>query len=241
MKLCQVFFLTVCTILLIASSCRKEPVDCCDDNSCPSIYDCIDDSYFTDTVFKPQEFLDYWYFEKGSWWVYQRMDTNATVYDTVRVIATVRTIYCDARKYGPTCFESTLVNMRHSNSFFYKKDSASLTQILDSSPNLNLGEEKVYSSGYVHNGLGYGVIMQWPIRIGQEFIDGNKVLDSNAVTTPYGTLTNTVHIKINRGITKKEVWVTKNIGFTKLKLHSPESHHDLPQGEWALVDYHIVR
>ncbi|MEX0966584.1 MAG: hypothetical protein WD077_05065 [Bacteroidia bacterium] len=240
MKYLLFFFFTAA---IMASSCRKEPVDCCDDDSCPHIFDCLDDSYFTDTIFKPQQFLDYWYFEKGSWWVYQRMDTNATVYDTVRVIATVRNIYCDFNQ-GPVCAESALMNMRHSNSFFFRKDSASLSQILGSSTNFNLSDESVHSNGYIHNGflMGVGSFFQWPIRIGDEYFHGNIVLDSNVVITPYGTLSNTVHIQINYSTSAGgEIWITRNIGFTRMKFYPPQSENDLPESEWALVDYHVVQ
>ena len=32
----------------------------------------------------PQEFLDYWFMPKGSWWVYRLKGSNPAVYDTVR-------------------------------------------------------------------------------------------------------------------------------------------------------------
>ena len=38
-----------------------------------------------DTLYANDTFLRYWYFPKGSWWVYKRMDTNANVYDTTSV------------------------------------------------------------------------------------------------------------------------------------------------------------
>ncbi len=49
-----------------------------------------------DTLYANDTFLRYWYFPKGSWWVYKRMDTNARVYDTVRVFYTSREM-----KYDP--------------------------------------------------------------------------------------------------------------------------------------------
>lgn len=55
----------ICTGLLF-QNCDRTP-------ECQKIYE------------PPQDFLDYWYFPEGSWWIYKLKDTVPAVYDTVRV------------------------------------------------------------------------------------------------------------------------------------------------------------
>ena len=51
--------------------------------ACPKKNKCNPDC---DTVVDaPKEFLDYWFFNTGSYWVYKLADTSATILDTVKI------------------------------------------------------------------------------------------------------------------------------------------------------------
>jgi len=89
--------LTIISLLLVFSSsrCSKGNDDICFD--CPSGPQ--------DTLYVEKDFLDYWYAETGSWWIFKRTDTiGVDIYDTMRVKYHARKIEFH-HSYGNNAFE----------------------------------------------------------------------------------------------------------------------------------------
>lgn len=71
----------------------------------------------------PKEFLDYWYFPKGSWWVYQLQDSTQKVFDTVTLAGMEENysdveIGCFDNNYEP-CIKRYDAYFEHANKEYY--------------------------------------------------------------------------------------------------------------------------
>lgn len=151
-----------------------------------------------DTFYANDTFLRYWHFPKGSWWVYQRTDTAATLYDTATVIGYRKEILYYPEE-SPYAFEACGMGIFHSTKLY--GDS------IQGMSNAMFEENTVGTSGFIS---GTGVFFTWPIWYDDISV---KVLD----TLPYNyqdtLLNNCVHTK--RG--DEEFWLVRDIGVVKYK------------------------
>lgn len=70
----------------------------------------------------PKEYLDYWYFQEGSWWVYQLEGSNPAIYDTVIVIynkAEYPDPYDNSWGLYRTCLMHYQITLQHSNKIYF--------------------------------------------------------------------------------------------------------------------------
>jgi hypothetical protein len=182
-----------------------------------------------DTLYANDTFLRYWYFPKGSWWVYERMDTNANVYDTVTILNQNREMKYNPR-YADYMIESFNLNLRHSSAYFTKINKGRpLIQTID---NPALNPNIINSIGH-KSYFGYNSFFSWPIDsilIGQKSLDRSMLIDKNKIRTPFGKIGNTIHLKFDNN---NHIWLSKNIGFIKY-IHSDSS-------VWELVNYEIKK
>jgi hypothetical protein len=170
---------------------------------------------YTDTLFQSQDFLDYWYFNEGSWWVYKRTDTSADVFDTAIVTKTSKK-YIFSKYYFPYCVEKYYMHVFH-------------TSVDIVSDGLNIIYES-YSENRldVNNGggeFGYFHIFWWPIEF--DTIGYTAQLDSIAIKVNQQHFKHCVHIKQYMG----EFWLSRFHGLIKIQ------HND--GNSWELVDYYL--
>ncbi|MEA3496382.1 MAG: hypothetical protein U9R42_10145 [Bacteroidota bacterium] len=189
-------------------------------SDCKKCKDCI---YYTDTLMHDQEFLDYWYFPEGSWWVYQRTDTNAIIFDTAVVTKEINKITC-LPHFSPYCIHDILLHISHSNIHF-KTSSDDPKALLTAfyPPN----ELTCDGNGTLY--FWYGNFFKTPFDL---YYQGSvfEISDSLTITTPYGVLENVISIQIFIEVIEN-VWLKKRLGFVKFQ------HYD--GSIWELVDYFI--
>ncbi|WP_152559750.1 hypothetical protein [Hymenobacter sp. IS2118] len=218
----RLFLLLLATAL---SSCRKQPAEC------PQL------------TRAPQAFLDYWYFPKGSTWVYQLRGTSPAVYDTMRVSfarESHSTRYSDGDKRVP-CVQGYQASVTHSNRTYFPGAGGLGTEYLASDP-LFRGEDWVLthtsSVGTLYSPeVGFG----YPIRLGQKLLDRLTFADTAAVTTPAGTFAHSVHLIPDYGSkvdSTKRNWIrhlyySRYVGTTKVVYTNNQT--------WELLTYKIPR
>jgi hypothetical protein len=200
-------------------------------------------NYFSDEcdyiLEAPQEFLDYWYFPDGSWWVYQ---LNDTIIDTV-TISTSKTHYDkdDLTDINGSCVY--IYNAYFNHSSRHKFTSACNTSSI-SSINLN-NETWMINGGSLCSNYWYlGKMLKYPIKIGDTisyYKMGNDVrfkfiFDYIKDSLIFNTLTDIIKIKnIHEGnrpdLLYESYAIAKDIGIVEIKYFNQE--------EIKLLDYKI--
>jgi hypothetical protein len=207
-KITLILFLAVSTLVLTMSSCKPDDPEPC--------YDCDKQKLARDTIYNNDTFLSYCFFPEGSWWIYQRTDTTATIYDTVTVISDRRFIYSDWTSYQND-FERIFQELKHtsisygandllveSNECFYP-DLASRTWF---------GEYFIFPFTEGKNNIGSGSIELYP--------KDSLILES-------GTFLKA--IKVGPYVGLSTIWLVKDIGLAKISN---------PLGStWELTQYYI--
>jgi hypothetical protein len=190
-------------ILLMNSNCDKEPI-----NPNPG---------FTDTLFQSHEFLDYWYFEEGSWWIYKRTDTVAEIYDTAIVTRTWNQ-FIFSKYFQPYCIERYYMDVYHTSEYL-AKDGQNI--------NYESNQQGVLSVNYGGGYLGGTNFFWWPLEF--KSVGYNTMIDTIAININPGTYSNVVHIRSTGGY----YWISKNFGLVKLNSYDGET--------WELISHHLIR
>lgn len=216
MKNSKIFFLFIFTLLFIGSfSCKKE-------KKCAPIPDL------------PQDFLDYWFFPKDSWWVYQLKDS--TLIDTL----TVKNTYVDFKDISiegpPECVKTYNIFLTHSADIYKDSSVIHFASWYGNDQLIGLG----VSPDPLFAGLsGVPFFVYYPFELGdtihyykEDFILKNK----DPLNTPYGNIIDVIHIVsisyVNNTIKEgSEIWFAKNIGIVK---YIPPN-----KDKWELLDYKI--
>ena len=190
----------------------------------------------------PATFLAYWYFPKGSYWVYQKRGSNPVEVDTVTVIYTeVRVFRPGATTYGlPTCTELYDCALWHSNRRYFR--STSVNDGYRGSESFETQEEN--GQWFVSQGANYmyrlGFLWSYPQRsVGQPIANtGPTLLDTLPVTVPAGTFPRSAHLRVNavndstQGPSVRSYHLTQGIGTTR------RVYANL--GTWELRSYYIA-
>ncbi|MBT4727910.1 MAG: hypothetical protein HN691_17540 [Bacteroidetes bacterium] len=185
------------------TNCDKEPI-----NPNPG---------FTDTLFQSQEFLDYWYFQEGSWWVYKRTDTIAEIYDTATVTENWKRFIFS--KYAmPYSIERYYMDVYHSSKYL-AKDGQNI--------NYESNQQGMLSVNYGGGYLGSRNFFWWPLEF--TYVGSTTMIDSIAINTISGTYYNIAHIRSFKGY----YWISKNFGLVKLNSYDGET--------WELISHHLIR
>ena len=189
-----------------------------------------DSSSMKDTTYADKEFLNWWWFEVGSWWVYKRIDdTSAIFYDTVIVrLKTTETV--NEPRISDSIIRVYILHLTHSSQYFKEKGSLN-NQILST-----IGTYGTALSSTSHTNtlerLDYFIfnpILHWPLKHNFNEMDHNGVtlLDSNRLANP---ILDHPTLHYTNGLTSGEIWITESIGITKYKFGYDNSI-------WELVDY----
>ena len=188
----------------------------------------------------PQEFLDYWFFPEGSWWVY-------TINDTILDSVVVKGISITPDEFGYPCETFYSMFAEHMNKDIPLEDYFRFSE----------GHNfQGFNSGcwYVNrqpgnNYWGFLYPFKYPFKIG-EIIDGHwmkedslvtRISDTNFIDIKAGRMYNTIHSTTGWYYNTKEVpyyaatdvWFTKGVGITKIKYYYGM--------EIELLKYHINR
>lgn len=202
--------LLVAGIMLSLPACKKQPAV----TECPQI------------TRAPQAFLDYWYFPKGSFWVYRLRGSNPVVYDTMRVTRADEshtTYYSDGDASEP-CIQNYQAYVTHSNMTYFPGTGKLGAEAFASDPHFHgydwvlshFSDVKTLYSPEV--GFGY------PIRLGQKLLNRLTSVDTVAVATPAGTFRQSVHLVPDFGAMADSLqanWIrhlyrSRHVGITKV-------------------------
>jgi hypothetical protein len=160
-----------------------------------------------DTIYCTQEFLPYWYFKKGSLWIYQRTDTSILIYDTAQVIYNNALIDFTPSRNSVSAIEYRVVQIRHSDSNFWSDFVPSKSVIVESdqsNPELIWWEwscKKIFF--YVEYSFKADRVLNVPYKVGL----------STTIITPVYTFDNTIPF-INEQ-SGDSVYITKGVGMSK--------------------------
>jgi len=210
MKILKIIALFLAVFLLFTNmNCENEPI-----NPHPG---------FTDTLFQSQEFLDYWYFKEGSWWVYKRTDTTAEIYDTAFVKKAWKEFIFS--KYAmPYAIERYYMDVYHNAECFTKKG------YFGCNINYESNQQNMLSVNYGGGYFGGRNFFWWPIEF--TTYGSFNMLDTADIVIISGYYENVVHI--NDGARPNgDFWISKNIGLIKTDLRNGE--------EWELINCRLIK
>lgn len=191
----------------------------------------------------PQAFLDYWYFPKGSFWVYRLRGTTPAVYDTLRVTRSdeTHTTYYSDGDSGPPCVQVYQSYLTHSNTAYFPGTGRLGGESFASDPFFH-GEDWVLNHhSDVRTLYPPEVGLVYPIRVGQKLLNRLTCVDTAVVATPAGTFRQSVHLVPDYGPRVDSMqanWIrhlyrTRRVGMTKVVYTSNQT--------WELVTFTIQR
>jgi hypothetical protein len=203
-----------------------------------SLNDCVPPGI--DTLFVGDEIKKYYFFPKGSWWVYERTDTNASIYDTVKVIETFNNTKYQERLL-PYAWQNLMCRVEHS---YYESFQANwegpygFKQLRVQYFNTSGSSDALstHSFGYVHSS--YDNFFSIPI---DSISILNRSLGGGGGSFLYSTsdveidstkYTNVAHIQHSASTFKDAIVLSKNIGIIKF-------HDSFFKHSWELVNFHI--
>jgi len=220
---------TVClwTLVLWGSACKKQDVG----QVCAQV------------VQPPPAFLAYWFFPKGSYWVYRQRGSMPAVLDTVRVESTLTRIFQPGDvTYGlPTCTEVHEAHFSHSNRQFFRGYSA-----LDNYAGMehlfcqgNGTTWAIQQSNEAGNIYSTGLVLAYPFSAPSTALatTGPTLLDTSAVSVPAGYFRRSFQFATSfRDSTAsnflRRYQLSSGVGYTR-KIYSQI-------GTWELISYQIA-
>lgn len=210
----QIFLFLIFSCL--GSSCKKEPSDC------------------KTVISAPKEFLNYWHFPVGSWWVYQLKDSSPRVYDTIRV--TSQTSEYGAMTGQRACLMRYNSVYYHSNKIYFPYDSRNLEPGFEVffSQQEETTNEWYLQWGFNSGRSSIGTFFKYPFQLNEQVSVGRSIIDTLQVITPNFNFFNSVHISVSDlpdTAKKSHIFITKNVGISKLIYSNDET--------WELINYSI--
>lgn len=190
----------------------------------------------TKSIGVSEELKSYYYFPEGSWWIYQRKDTNAIVYDTAIVVENQRELIFEP-DIIPYEWELLRTNIDHS--YF------EAFPIYDNLKTFRVLFENAAGSDDVLNSLPFGEILGpytffFTVPIDSALISENSrngggssiLYDTSDVTLKFGTVMNVAHIERKGSNFSDTILLAKDIGI--IKFYSSENN-----SSWELINYQI--
>lgn len=191
--------LILLSILMLSLSCKKK---------CETINEA------------PEDFLNYWFFPNNSWWVYQRMDTTAVIYDTA-----FATKY-EERLVGDTkCMWHYRIQRYHTYADEFDQWISDGTY----------GSKRFLKIVLTKNATTFNFDIIYPFELGDDPIGiiDYTISEISILNTPAGNFESILHLDINidRKSIKTDLFLAPEVGV--IKTIEPDS------SVWELVDYHI--
>jgi hypothetical protein len=195
------------------SRCKKSNDDIC--------FDCTNGP--KDTLYIEKDFLDYWYAETGSWWVFKRTDTvGVDIYDTMRAVFHKREIGFH-HSYGVNAFEYVFIRIEH-------QENSMLNFGFDFT---KIETEKGYTNTiYYFSRFTSPHLNQlhYPFILSNE--NNYEIEDKIILETPYKNLDNTLLFS-DRYDNSVRLYISKNIGISRIELINGEI--------WELIDCNVIQ
>lgn len=198
--------------------------------SCAGLFSC--DDKCKDIAYLPPGFLNYWFFNQGSFWVYQLNDSTTTVFDTVRVVGAKKEVEPPSREpERPICVEWALLTLEHSCTTFYNTSPTyPFTRIysfydsgakrffcISDFSKLSSGEQGyLYYSADGNNYVYSDVPSQW------------QLIENITLITPVGTFENVLHYKL---FNQMDLFIAPGVGIIKIITSNNQV--------WELVQYNV--
>jgi hypothetical protein len=214
-------------VLLLLSCCKDDPED--SRPKCQTV------------THAPQEFLDYWFFPRGSWWVYKLKGSSPAVFDTVTNTGRLEAFYAEPDEdsgLAAPCEMFYVNDLLHSNRTYFAGPSPD-QKGAEAITGYRFGNKWIISQSWIALGHGSeGYVFFYPFSIGEELGPSeNRVVDTNAVVTPTYTFHNSVGMYGGNPDTsaspRRKVYFTKGVGITYRRYFNGEV--------WELINYHINR
>jgi hypothetical protein len=186
-----------------------------------------------DTFFIPSNLKSFYNFKVGSRWVYQRIDTNATVLDTARTVRVIHTFVNN--ELLPFVWEKLNVVTEHT---YYKSSPASVSPHLSvSTGNTDGATDRISMTSqgllFKANYYFFSVPLDSVSMAEKSSIAGKTtLLDTNNVTINGNNFKNVVHLKHGLRGFFNEIWMAKEIGLIKYFNQDDST-------TWELKNYHI--
>ena len=220
------FLLGIFTISMSFSSCKKDNIP----DECASVLEA------------PKEYLDYWYFPSGSWWVYKLKDSLPAVYDTVKVTLANSTYFTPNepdRGGARSCLRMYNARYEHSNATYFPGGIKPGYEIYNSLQDGATSKWYIQQESYIFSLHSPDIFFVYPFLINETLPGGAKIVDTNQVTTPLSTFNNIVHIIPDFGNTidstsrdyVKHFYYSSNIGLVKIIYTNNKT--------WELINYNI--
>lgn len=189
----------------------------------------------------PEEFLDYWFFPKDSWWVYKLKGSSPAVYDTVTTAGIPKADYFEPYEQIPPYFYSGPCEMYyqymllHSNStYFPRRDRSEGREILSSE---SFGDRWVVNQIWDTKGLATeDFLFTYPLQVGvKPGCCEYWAADTHAVVTPTYVFPKSVTFVAPDSTEYRSVRVSfsKEAGISYRRLYNGQ--------EWELVNYRVKR
>ena len=223
---------------MLGVHCKEDDYDNDPCASHGSLNDCVPSG--VDTLFVGDKLKKYYFFPLGSWWVYERTDTNAVVYDTVRVIETFDQIKYQER-FLPIAWQQLMCRVEHSyyESFQVPWDEPYGFKQLRVQFFNSAGASDAISTqsfGYIHSS--YDNFFSLPVD-SISILDrssggggGSFLYDTSEVEINSATYSDVAHLRHGGSISNDTILVSKNVGIIKF-------YDSFFQHSWELVNFHI--
>jgi hypothetical protein len=227
MKIKPILLFVLAGVLMAGASCKDKNIAC----------------KTSELVEAPPEFLKYWYFPKGSYWIYKLQDTTG-VYDTVRVVKNEITHFepYDHVMDQVPCSNRYNTYWQHSNEVYFNpypyEDAMHSFESYYIEP--NYWSMSMISRMNLH---GFAHMFAVPYEEGKDMNQSShleNILTLNTTNTPFP---NTLHIiptsKVfdkadsTIGDYPKHIYLSPDVGISRI-----EYTHNR---KWELVDYFIAK
>lgn len=197
---------------------------------CTGLFSC--DDKCKDITYLPQGFLNYWFFNQDSYWIYQSNDSTTTVFDTVSVVGANKEVEPPAREQErPSCVEWALLTLEHSCTTFYNtQPTYPFTRIYSY---YDLETKEFFC---VSNFTGLSFDRQWYLFYsaeGNNYIQSDdpsewELIENTTLNTPSGTFENVLHYKL---VNQMDLFIAPGVGIIKIITSNSQV--------WELVQYNV--
>ncbi len=193
----------------------------------------------------PPEFLRYWYFPKGSWWVYQLQDTVG-VYDTMRVVSDYKR-YCNRDGASDIDCDQAPCTWMYSNTWEHSNDSYFRVGGGCPEKGTNYFSSYYFGSYWITQSSGRcfpSYVPEYPIKypfiVGEKYMGNNQILSEETMTIAGEVFPKTIHIIPDYGgvidtvqaYFVKSIYLCPTVGVIKWQY----SH----SGTWELIAYDVT-
>jgi hypothetical protein len=187
----------------------------------------------TGSLYMSEELKSYYFFPKGSWWVYKRIDTTAEIYDTATVVHSESEMVFN--ELLPYEWEEVAVNIEHT---YYPSTPRSVSPYLNVFIRNDGGfvdRISMTSQGQLFKYLPYFFsvpIDSTSMEKKSHVPDSPILIDTNDISINNLYFNKVIHIEHGSTELKYKLWIAKGVGIIKF-------HNTGDKTNWELINYEI--